>query len=90
MKYPRERREEARQRASGLVHLELEETGVSCEGQLVDVSPSGFRARTGAVVLQTGQHVRFRHSGMSGEARVAWTRATVDLCESGFHITACQ
>ena len=40
--------EEARQRASGLVHLELEETGVSCEGQLVDVSPSGFRARTGA------------------------------------------
>lgn len=58
------------------------------EGELVEVSPGGFRARHGSLALTSGQTVRFASTYGQGRARVAWARTLDGQVESGFSIVA--
>jgi len=87
--YPAEfdRRREPRHPASGGVEFFVEDPmPARFNGELVDWSQSGFRARHRQTGLQSGQTVRFRHAQASGEARVMWTRIRGADVESGFLI----
>lgn len=80
-----ERRREPREETGGSV--EIHTAGPPArrfKAELVDTSRGGFRARYPRLALETGQRVSFRHDGGDGEARVVWTRITVDHQESGF------
>jgi len=54
------------------------------EGELVDVSSSGFRAAHRLADLDKGQEILFRHGRGSGHAKVMWTRIVGGEAESGF------
>ena len=56
------------------------------KGTLVDVSPSGFRARHDSFNLRSGETVHFEHSGLTGRARIMWTLIVGDAVEAGFLI----
>ncbi len=82
-----ERRREPRHAASGGVEFFVEDPmPARFDGELVDWSQSGFRARHRHTSLQSGQTVRFRHARASGQARVMWTRIRGADVESGFLI----
>jgi hypothetical protein len=81
-----ERRRETRQVAQGRVDLEWAAPAHrSLAGELVDISPSGFRVRHGDLLLTTGTEVRYSHSGSSGAAVVIWTRVFDGKVESGLY-----
>jgi|SRR5690349_11528978 hypothetical protein len=87
-----EQRREPRQSGEGDVRFliagseaETERTEVC--GQLLDRSPSGFRAEHGFPGLTCGQIVEFRIKGSAKrQARVAWTRIMGARVETGFFI----
>lgn len=80
-----ERRREPRTEAQGTVRLWWSTPfPVEVEGQLKDMSASGFRAAHDAAGLQTGQEVHFEHQYAKGRARVVWTRVSAGTIESGF------
>ena len=82
-----ERRSEPRRPARGRVLVnptELPE--IEFSGDLLDVSGRGFRAAHACRELHSGQIVRFRHDGASGEACVVWTRIEDERVESGFFV----
>ena len=82
-----ERRREQRLPASGPVELWIERPeGGNVVGELVDISPSGFRIRHSDLSIRTGMRVRYSHSAGSGAALVAWTRVVGQQVESGFYI----
>jgi len=82
-----ERRKEARVPVSGA--MQLRQTGAALgpfQGQLLDVSPLGFRIRHDRLALASGQLVDFEWAGRSGQARAMWTRIFGQEAETGFHI----
>ncbi len=84
---PQERRREVRRPAQGSVRLSTIQPGVyETEGELVDVSHSGFRARHGWLELSCGDTVRFAHAFARGIARVVWSRIHAASAETGFLI----
>lgn len=85
----REKRRESRRPANGVVQVEFSNPGaVTIEGQLMDVSPSGFRMAHGYTPLAAGQVVDFSHSDASGSARVMWNRILDQRVETGFLVIA--
>ncbi|MFN3325754.1 MAG: PilZ domain-containing protein [Bryobacteraceae bacterium] len=83
-----ERRREKRVPASGEVILQVEPpVSQEVRGELIDVSPSGFRVRHANASLQSGMVVEFRHALGAGKARVAWNRILSGCVESGFFLS---
>jgi hypothetical protein len=82
---PQEKRREPRRPASGTVRVRLSEpAGVEFEGQLMDVSPGGFRMSHHFTLLAAGQIVDFSHPESAGRARVVWNRILAAQVETGF------
>ena len=84
-----DRRKEARRPVQADVHFFTEDASVESDGQLVDLSNSGFRASHQTFTLRSGQIVRFQHAHAQGLARVMWTRILGSHVESGFLILNC-
>ena len=82
-------RREPRRAANGTVTVHFRSHhDVMLQGQLVDVSDSGFRMAHQSSELTTGQVVDFAHAGGSGSARVMWNRIVEGRVESGFLVVA--
>ncbi len=82
-----EKRRETRYPAEGPVRVRFADPQpAEIEGQLMDVSPSGFRMSHGNQSLQAGQMVEFAHPHAMGEARVMWNRILDQRVETGFLI----
>ena len=82
-----ERRQDPRHAASGAVRLTLPGTPPCViDAELIDESRSGFRARHGARLLDSGATVGFAWEGRAGCARVVWTHIAGQQIESGFLI----
>lgn len=81
---PREQRREPRRAVKGNVRV----SGVrgEIEGQLVDVSASGFRMAHAESSFEPGQVVEFGHAEAAGKARVIWNRISAGRVETGFFI----
>jgi hypothetical protein len=54
------------------------------QGQLLDVSASGFRMAHECSILQAGQMVEFAREKAAGRARVIWNRIANAHVETGF------
>ena len=82
-----EKRQEVRQPAEGpiLVHFS-DPQPMEIVGELVDMSPSGFRMSHANQSLQSGQVVEFSHPYAVGVARVMWNRILDRRVETGFRI----
>jgi hypothetical protein len=86
-----EKRREERRVATGVVHVRFSDPrAVEIEGQLMDVSSSGFRMAHGWTSLEAGQLVEFSHLEAAGHARVMWNRILAERVESGFLVLAAQ
>ena len=85
-----EKRTEPRFAAAGSVSLDTDEPGFppTLDGELVDVSASGFRARHSCPAFHTGLEVHFRHHLAQGRARVVWNRILGGAVETGFLVLA--
>ena len=82
-----EKRRETRQPAEGPVLVRFADPQpLEIMGQLMDVSPSGFRMAHENHALQSGQTVEFSHGSAVGAARVMWNRITGNRVETGFLI----
>ena len=82
---PSERRREQRTAAAGRVEMVLRDPlPENIEGELVDISPDGFRASHVHSGLRLGHEVRFHHPSGEGRARVMWTRILSGRVETGF------
>jgi ABC-type nitrate/sulfonate/bicarbonate transport system permease component len=82
-----EKRQEIRQPAEGPVLVNFSNPQpMEILGQLVDVSPSGFRMAHANQSLQSGQLVGFSHGLAIGTARVMWNRILDHRVETGFRI----
>lgn len=81
---PRELRKEPRHQAKGAVAIQTGRAEI--QGQLVDVSESGFRMAHGDASLEPGQVLHFAHREASGQARVIWNRIFSGRVETGFLI----
>jgi hypothetical protein len=79
-----EQRQELRHPATGQVTIRHPHGQV--QGQLLDVSPSGFRMTHRDATLEAGQFLQFTHAGCSGRARVVWNRIIDGVIETGFLI----
>ena len=85
----RENRKEPRRSANGQVRVWVEEPQrLEIQGQLVDVSASGFRMSHDFAALETGQIVEFSHFENAGRARVVWNRISGQQVETGFLLQA--
>jgi hypothetical protein len=86
-----EQRREARQPAEGPVLVRFADPQpLEILGQLMDVSPSGFRMSHANQALQTGQVVEFSHTHAAGAARVMWNRIMDQRVETGFLIVTAK
>jgi hypothetical protein len=86
-----EKRREARQPAQGPVWIHFDNPqSIEIQGQLVDVSASGFRVSHGYSSLEAGQTVDFSHSGAKGVARVMWNRILDRTVETGFLVVTAK
>jgi len=84
-----EKRSETRQPAEGPVRVRFSDPQpLEILGELMDVSPSGFRMAHNNQSLQSGQTVEFSHSLAIGLARVMWNRIQDQRVETGFRILA--
>ena len=83
-----DRRVERRRMAAGDVTLGLNGSPLTCPGHLMDLTKSGFRAQHSSPTLRSGHIIDFELAGVSGRARVVWTRVLGDQVESGFLILA--
>jgi|HubBroStandDraft_1064217.scaffolds.fasta_scaffold476994_2 hypothetical protein len=83
-----DRRGERRRMAAGDVTLWLNGSLLTVSGHLMDLTKSGFRAGHSSPTLRSGHIVEFELAGVSGRARVVWTRVLADQVESGFLILA--
>jgi hypothetical protein len=82
-----EKRREPRQPAEGPVLVRFADPQpLEILGQLMDVSPSGFRMAHANQSLHSGQVVEFSHSLAVGAARVMWNRIVDQRVETGFLI----
>jgi len=86
-----EKRREERREASGVVHVSFSDPHkVEIEGELMDVSPRGFRMAHRWTSLEAGQLVEFSHVEAAGQARVMWNRILAERVESGFLVLTAQ
>ena len=86
-----EKRSEIRQPAEGPVSVRFADPQpLEIQGELVDVSPSGFRMAHANHSLQSGQMVEFSHSFAVGVARVMWNRIMDQRVETGFRIVTAK
>ncbi|MGA2269754.1 MAG: PilZ domain-containing protein [Bryobacteraceae bacterium] len=86
---PNERRAEPRRPAQGDVTLWLNGSRLATvSGRLLDIAKSGFRAQHRSLALLPGHEVEFEVNGVTGRARVVWTRILGEQVESGFLILA--
>jgi hypothetical protein len=84
-----EKRKEPRRKAEGAVRVRFANPQpVDIEGQLMDLSPSGFRMAHTCVSLTAGQVVDFAHIEAVGRARVMWNRVLAERVETGFLVVA--
>ena len=82
-----EKRRETRQPAEGPVLVNFANPQpMEILGELVDVSPSGFRMAHANQSLHSGQLVGFSHGLAIGTARVMWNRIMDHRVETGFRI----
>jgi hypothetical protein len=82
-----EKRREVRHPAEGPVLVSFSDPQrMDILGDLVDVSPSGFRMAHANQSLQSGQVVEFSHTHAAGAARVMWNRIMDQRVETGFLI----
>src|SRR5580704_6140689 len=58
------------------------------QGELLDVSDSGFRMSHECSTLQAGQMVEFAREKTAGRARVIWNRIANAHVETGFLLVA--
>ena len=80
-----EKRREPRWPTRGGVMLVVEDGATfEIEGQMVDLSASGFRAAHAHPGLRNGQTVYFQHERGAGQARVMWNRIAGSQVETGF------
>lgn len=79
-----ENRREPRYAASGRVSVRFQ--SITIEGQLVDVSASGFRMEHSSNLLESGQKVEFEHPQAIGTATVVWNRILNGQVQTGFFI----
>jgi hypothetical protein len=79
-----DQRKEPRRTARGKVSVQTERSKI--EGQLVDVSDSGFRMAHADASLEPGQVLKFTHREAQGRARVIWNRIMSGRVETGFLI----
>lgn len=79
-----EQRKEPRHPANGAVKVKT--TRSKIEGDLVDVSGSGFRMAHQDSSLEPGQVIEFWHAYAAGKARVIWNRIVQGRVETGFLI----
>ena len=80
-----DRRREPRIQDQGAVELIFEDPVTRCvKGELMDYSPTGFRAQHHDAGISAGTLVRFRHERAEGEAKVMWVRILPNRIESGF------
>ena len=82
-----EKRREIRQPAEGPVLVRFADPQpLEIQGELMDVSASGFRMAHANQSLHSGQVVQFSHSLAVGAARVMWNRIVDQRVETGFLI----
>jgi len=82
-----EKRREIRQPAEGPVLVRFADPQpLEILGQLMDISPSGFRMSHANQSLHSGQMVEFSHHLAVGAARVMWNRIVDQRVETGFLI----
>ncbi len=82
-----ERRRSPRFEADGVVHLSSPSPGCTeVTAHLTDKSSEGFRAAHSCRELLGGDRVQFSLDGVTGVARVMWTRISESAVESGFWI----
>lgn len=82
-----ERRHEPRVPSTGAVKIRIEGAGgPAFEGELVDMSPGGFRITHQQTNLERGTDVNFRHAKAAGKARVMWNRLAAGRLDTGFRI----
>jgi ABC-type nitrate/sulfonate/bicarbonate transport system permease component len=82
-----EKRREIREPAEGPVLVNFSNPQpMEILGQLVDVSPGGFRMAHANQSLQSGQLVGFSHGLAIGTARVMWNRIVDHRVETGFRV----
>jgi hypothetical protein len=80
-----EKRREARRAGSGKVRVKFTDPEpLEIDGQLMDVSISGFRMAHDCASLHSGQIVEFAHIEATGRARVMWNRIQSSGVETGF------
>jgi hypothetical protein len=84
-----DRRREPRERADGLMRLfTVPDERLAFEGQMIDVSASGFRLEHGNQRVSSGEEYLFESPESSGIARVMWNRIVDDAVETGFFIVS--
>ena len=82
-----EKRREVRQPAEGPVLVSFSDPQrMDILGDLMDLSPSGFRMAHANQSLHSGQIVEFSHHLAVGAARVMWNRIVDQRVETGFLI----
>lgn len=82
-----EKRREPRFRADGIVTFRLADgTGRPTQGQLIDISETGFRAAHNDASLARGQEILFEHGSLHGRARAIWNRILDGQVQTGFLI----
>jgi hypothetical protein len=87
--YTSDRRRATRQASSGRVEISFQDpVPATVEGELIEVSKTGFRASHASKGLNPGLEIEYRHDGHSGRARVIWTHVQEGNRVSGFLILA--
>lgn len=79
-----DQRREPRHPARGAVKIKGQLGKI--DGELVDVSSSGFRMEHQDKALKPGQVIEFWHAYAAGKARVIWNRILEGRVETGFFI----
>jgi hypothetical protein len=80
-----DQRKEQRRPAEGVIRVWFANPEpFEIQGQLLDVSASGFRMAHECSTLQAGQMVEFAREKAAGRARVIWNRIANAHVETGF------
>jgi hypothetical protein len=84
-----DRRREPREEAEGLVRLfTLDDERLVFEGEIRDVSSSGFRLEHTNQRVSSGDEYLFESPYSSGVARVMWNRILDTSVETGFFVVS--
>jgi hypothetical protein len=80
-------RSETREPANGAVSVYLGNGKPEIHGEMVDVSPSGFRIRYRGKALTLGSEVRISYPWGKVHASIVWVSEIGEYVETGFLIT---